>query len=141
MDFFLAKCKAHHLKITPQRIAVYKALKQSGDHPSADTVHKEIKKQFPNISLDTVNRTLLTFSQIHLIDIVEGQGDPRRFESNLDDHHHFYCLGCNRIFDIFDDQLNRINVPETVKKNFTVTGKRLCIKGFCKECRPLENKT
>ena len=136
METFIRHCKAHQLKITPQRVAVYKVLQASTDHPSADRVHRLIKEEFPSISLDTVNRTLLTFAKVGLIDIVEGQGAPRRFESNLEDHHHFYCLGCSRIFDIFDQGLSRIPLPESVEKEFTVTGKRLCIKGYCKECGP-----
>ncbi|MBU1344953.1 MAG: transcriptional repressor [Proteobacteria bacterium] len=134
MELFFTKCKQHHLKITPQRIAVYKALKDAVNHPSADAVHKKIKNEFPNISLDTVNRTLLTFSEINIIAIVEGQGDPRRFDPNLDSHHHFYCLSCNEIFDVYDEALNAIKIPETIENKFTITGKRLCLQGFCNKC-------
>ena len=136
MDFFHRTCKSHHLKITPQRIAVYDALKKNQGHPSADEIHRTVKKVFPHISLDTVNRTLMTFADIHLIDIVEGQGAPRRFEANPAPHHHFYCLGCSAIIDVFDDALDRISIPREIEEKYTITGKRVCIKGFCDKCSP-----
>ena len=139
MDNFYQKCKENNLKITPQRIAIYKALKDSIEHPSAERVRKMIQENFPNISLDTVNRTLLTFSDIQLIDVVEGNGDPRRFEPNLEEHHHFYCMGCNEIFDIFDSEPIHVSLPESIEQSFTITGKRLCLKGFCSRCRQKES--
>jgi len=134
VEEFYSKCRQHGLKITPQRVAVYRILKLSSHHPSADMIHRELKKEYPNISLDTVNRTLVTFAQIQLIDIVEGQGDPRRFDPNLETHHHFYCLGCNEIFDFYDDRLTNIKLPKAIEKKFNITGKRICLTGFCDKC-------
>ena len=134
MKRFYDICKAKHLKITPQRVAVYEMIKHSKAHPSADLVHKKIKEKFPNISLDTVNRTLLTFTEIGIIDVVEGHGDPRRFDPNLDAHHHFYCLGCNSIIDLFDEELNHIRISENISKKYTITSKRVYLKGFCDKC-------
>lgn len=136
MDRFLTVCKAHKLKVTPQRVAVYNALAGSKEHPSADRIHKTLLKEFPNISLDTVNRTLLTFVKIGIIDVVEGHGDPRRFDPNQEEHHHFYCTGCNRITDFHDPDLDQLDLPQDILGKFTITGKRLCLTGFCQDCVP-----
>jgi Fur family peroxide stress response transcriptional regulator len=135
VDRFTQLCKTHGLKVTPQRVAVYKALKKAKDHPCADKIHKQLLTDFPNISLDTVNRTLLTFARIQIIDVVEGQGDPRRFDPNLETHHHFYCLSCNTIIDFHDPDLTHIQLPEDITRSFTITGKRLCLTGYCARCR------
>ena len=135
VERFSQLCRAHGLKVTPQRVAVYKALKKAKDHPCADTIHKQLLADFPNISLDTVNRTLITFARIQIIDVVEGQGDPRRFDPNLEDHHHFYCLSCNSIFDFHDPDLNHIQLPDDITRSFTITGKLLCLTGYCARCR------
>ncbi len=135
MDRFTQQCKAHGLKITPQRLAVYETLKNSKEHPSADRIHKLLLHSFPNISLDTVNRTLITFARIQMIDVVEGQGDPRRFDPNREDHHHFYCLSCNTIFDFHDPDLEQLLLPESITQTCTITGKRLCLTGYCEDCR------
>lgn len=135
MDLFYKKCKANKLKITPQRVAIYKVLTASSAHPNAEQVHREVKKQFPNISIDTVNRTLLTFAGAHMIDVVEGHGDPRRFDSNQKEHHHFYCVSCHKIFDFEADLLERLTLPPDMEKNFLITGKRICLTGYCDQCR------
>ncbi|HKJ97798.1 MAG TPA: Fur family transcriptional regulator [Desulfotignum sp.] len=141
MDRFTRLCKKNGLKITPQRAAVYAALKNSKAHPSADQIHKQLLHRFPNISLDTVNRTLITFARIQIIDIVEGQGDPRRFDPNREEHHHFYCLSCNNIFDFHDPDLDQIPLPEDITQTCTITGKRLCLTGYCKNCHPQTAQT
>lgn len=134
MEKFYEKCKKHQLKITPQRVAVYQAVRSSLAHPSADVIHKNLKKQFPNISLDTVNRTLITFAKVNIIDVVEGHGDPRRFDPNQEEHHHFYCLSCNQIFDFHDVTIDETSIPEEIRKKFTITGKRICLQGYCEKC-------
>ncbi len=137
---FYEKCKRHGLKITPQRTAVYKALMGSRAHPSADAVHQAIKTEFPNISLDTVNRTLITLSDIGVIDVVEGQGGPRRFDPNLELHHHFHCVSCGEITDFYDAALDDVKPPELLEKNCTIIGKRVVFKGYCGKCRTMSQQ-
>ncbi len=140
MDHFYEQCKANNLKITPQRVAVYKVLSSSLSHPSADQIHRELRKEFPNISLDTVNRTLITFAKANMIDVVEGHGDPRRFDPNQESHHHFYCVSCREIFDFHDNTLDTITLSPEIESKFTITGKRICLTGFCDKCRSREDR-
>jgi len=76
LEFFRDKCREHNLKTTPQRTIIYKELYKSKDHPSVDAIFKKARKIFPNISFDTVNRTVLTFAKIGLINVVKGYGEP-----------------------------------------------------------------
>jgi Fur family peroxide stress response transcriptional regulator len=134
-DTFVAICKRNKLKLTPQRIAIYNILLQSNDHPSADSVFHSVQKEFSTISFDTVNRTLLTYSQIGIIDIVEGHGNPRRFDANKDDHHHCYCISCGNIIDFQCKEYDNFNVPDKIKKDFTVLNKRVVLTGLCRKCK------
>ena len=86
VQHFIETCRRHQLKITPQRVAIYRELIQSKQHPTANLMFRTIKKAFPNISFDTVNRTLLTFSEIGVVDVVEGFGGPKRFDPDIGDH-------------------------------------------------------
>jgi Fur family peroxide stress response transcriptional regulator len=135
LDFFTKKCKEHNLKITPQRVTIYKELIKSKNHPSADTVFKEIKKEFPNISFDTVNRTLLTFYNIGLVGLVEGRGSPRRFDANLENHHHFFCIKCGKIIDFTNEEFSALPIPEPISKDFKVIQKRVILNGICSTCK------
>lgn len=135
MDFFRDKCKEHNLKMTPQRVVIYKELSKSKDHPSADMVFKKARKTFPNISFDTVNRTVLTFARIGVVNIVEGYGDPKRFDPDIDSHHHFRCINCNNIIDFHNKSYDNLKIPEEIKRQFIVLKKKVCIEGVCDQCQ------
>ena len=51
IDSFREKCKENNLKITPQRIVIYREMLKSKDHPNAEVLHERIKKIIPDISL------------------------------------------------------------------------------------------
>jgi Fur family transcriptional regulator, peroxide stress response regulator len=131
---FKHKCRANDLKITPQRTAIYIELMKSKDHPSASTIFSKLRKIFPDISFDTVNRTLLTFNAIGIASMVEGYGEPKRFDPNTESHHHFRCMKCNNIIDIHHRYFNDIKIPEEIQRQFTVLNKRVIIEGLCDKC-------
>jgi Fur family peroxide stress response transcriptional regulator len=134
MEFFRKKCRANNLKVTPQRIVIYRELHKSKDHPNAEALHKRIKKIIPDISLDTVNRALLTFSKIGIASIVEGYGEPRRFDPDMENHHHFRCINCNSIIDFEYKPYEDIVVPGDIKKRFSVLNKKILLEGYCDKC-------
>jgi Fur family peroxide stress response transcriptional regulator len=131
---FTEMCKKHQLRVTPQRFAIYREISASKDHPSADMVFQAVRKDYRNISFDTVYRTLVTFKEIGLIDVVEGQGGPKRFDSNMGVHHHFYCLKCNTIVDFYCDDYDRLIIPAEIREKYTVLSKRVILNGLCNRC-------
>jgi Fur family peroxide stress response transcriptional regulator len=133
---FIKICKDRHLKATPQRIAIYQALLHLKTHPTADAIFQIVRKEYPNISFDTVNRTLLTFAGIGLLDVVEIFGGAKRFDPNVTDHHHLHCTQCSQIIDFYDRAYDNLEVPEGVHEQFHVISKRVVLKGICKVCRP-----
>lgn len=138
-NLFAMKCREHRLRVTPQRIAIYKHVIQSKEHPSADTIFQIIKREFPSISYDTVNRTLLTFSKIGVLGIVEGRGEPRRFDPNMSSHHHFHCRRCGTITDFCSDDYDNLQIPRDLEEKFTVLNKRVVLNGICHKCRKEES--
>lgn len=134
MSIFLEKCQENNLKITPQRIAIYKELIRSKDHPSADVIYRKLTRKFPNISLDTVNRTLITFAEIGIAGIVEGSGSPKRFDPNMVNHHHFRCTKCGTIIDFRYELYDNIEIPEEIQRQTTILTKRVVLEGYCNNC-------
>ncbi len=135
MEIFYRRSKEHGLKITPQRTAIYQELLKAKDHPSADMIYRRIAKKIPNISLDTVNRTLLTFSKIGITNVVEGYGQAKRYDPDMDIHHHFRCIQCGSIIDFHSKEYDNISVPEEINKQFTVISKKVVLEGLCSKCR------
>jgi Fur family peroxide stress response transcriptional regulator len=134
MNALRAKCRQSGLKVTPQRMAVYEALLESTEHPCAESVFRQVRKTFPSISLDTVNRTLLTLSDIGAAFVVEGSGDAKRFDANLKIHQHFKCVKCKRILDFHHAAFDSIDIPENLTDRFTVLKKTVYLEGYCELC-------
>jgi Fur family peroxide stress response transcriptional regulator len=134
LDLFSWTSKQYGLKITPQRTAIVQELLKAKDHPTADDIYQRIVKKIPNISFDTVNRTLLTFSKIGLIKVVEGYGQAKQYDPDLGPHHHFRCIRCGRIIDFHNEDYDNIAVPPEISNRFTVTDKKVVLEGFCGQC-------
>jgi Fur family transcriptional regulator, peroxide stress response regulator len=131
---FKAKCKDAGLKVTPQRMATYQALVDSKEHPSADMVYSKVRLTNSNVSFDTVNRTLLTLNEMGVATIVEGSGEPKRYDANLSPHQHFKCVKCRRIIDFHDTDFDDISVPAELEQKFVVLRKSVYFEGVCDIC-------
>lgn len=134
MREFTGKCRSSGLKITPQRTAIYRELLLTDDHPSAEMLYERVKKTFPNISLDTVNRTLLTLNEMGAAFTVEGSGGARRYDGGLHEHQHFKCIKCKRIIDFHHKPFDNIKLPPEISDKFKVLRKSVYLEGICNSC-------
>lgn len=134
LDRFKQICKDHKIKLTPQRMIIYKELISRNDHPSTDMLYQRIQETFPTISFDTVHRTLLTFCNIGVADIVEGTGNPKRFDGILDKHHHFQCVRCKKIIDVYHETYDHLPVPEELQHRCRVLKQTVRFEGVCEAC-------
>ena len=134
IERFEGLCRRAGLRVTPQRLAVYKVLANSKEHPSADSVYQQVRQEIRNISFDTVNRTLISLAEIGAAFVVEGSGDVKRFDGNLESHQHFKCVKCKSIIDFHHEPFNDIELPESVEGQFTVLRKTVLLEGLCSAC-------
>lgn len=134
LDSFRRLSKENGLRVTPQRAAIFLELLRAKDHPAADDVYRRIVKTIPNISFDTVNRTLATFARIGLTKVVEGYGQAKRYDPDMGAHHHFRCVRCACIIDFHNEDYDDIAVPAEFNERFTVTGKKVVLEGLCGRC-------
>lgn len=134
LERFKQACKEHHIKLTPQRMVIYEALIASCDHPSTDMLYQRIREQFPTISFDTVHRTMLTLCDIGVAAIVEGTGNPKRFDGTLEKHHHFQCVRCKKIIDFYHEPFDHLAVPEQLRTTCQVLRRTVRFEGVCQAC-------
>ena len=132
---FTRRCREVGLRVTPQRIAIYRELRASDDHPSAETLHERLKATMPTVSLDTVNRTLLKLAEIGAAFAVEGSGQARRFDAGMHHHQHFRCIKCKRILDFHHAPFDNIQVPSAIARKFKILRKSVYLEGICDKCR------
>jgi Fur family peroxide stress response transcriptional regulator len=133
---FEAKCRRMGLKLTPQRIAVFKALLGTDQHPCAEQVLTSVREVFPNVSRDTIGRSLSTLCDMGVAFAVEGSGDLKRFDADMSDHQHFKCVKCKRIVDFHYKPFDKLATPSSISKKFTVLRKTVYFEGICDFCMP-----
>ena len=134
LEHFKKSLGEANLRLTHQRIAIYKAIVGMKTHPSADDIYQKIKGEFPTISFDTVNRTLLKFTVLGIIRTVESYSGVRRFDPNLDQHHHLHCVRCGKILDYLSSRFDEIILPRKIGQGFKPLGIRVSVNGICADC-------
>jgi Fur family peroxide stress response transcriptional regulator len=132
---FAARCRRGGLAVTPQRLAIIKALLGSREHPRADAIFAAVRMQHPHISLATVHRTLETLCDIGEARKVTTLHDSARYDGNITPHHHVVCVKCRRIRDIEIPRLDRLLAGQSELGEFTVLGSSLEIQALCEDCR------
>lgn len=132
---FIQKCKEHTLSVTPQRLAIYKALINDKSHPNPDSVYNAILPDFPTISLATVYKTLETFEKVGIISVVTPLHETVRYDAEMDHHHHVVCLRCKNVVDIKDPELDKIKIPENISNENQLIDFSIQFNVICSKCR------
>lgn len=135
IHLFREQLKQRGLKVTPQRVAIYEAVAELHNHPTAENIIEYIKTNHPNISVGTVYKVLDSLVENNLLLKVKNEKDIMRYDAVLEHHHHLYCAETDRIEDFEDPQLDHF-ISEYFKKkkikNFKVQDIKLQITGTFK---------
>ena len=127
-------CRAAGLKLTHQRLEIYRELMQAGDHPSVETLFQRVRRRIPTISLDTVYRTLSMLEQYGLVRKIQASGGFARFEKQFARHHHLLCRKCQELTDVAWDALDALPLPGELAAWGTIEEKNLVLEGVCRKC-------
>lgn len=127
-------CRSQGLRMTNQRLEILRAIDGVTDHPSAETVHSRVRERAPNISLDTVYRTLATFEQYGLVLSVPGDAGQQRFDPNTHPHHHMVCVRCKAIEDLDWPEVGGDCLPERVREWGRACDVQVVVRGVCRRC-------
>lgn len=135
---FADHCRRNGVPVTPQRLAIIRALLSSAEHPTADVVYEAVRREQPHISLATVHRTLELFCEISEARKVTVLHDSARYDGNVTPHHHIVCVRCRRIRDVEIPDVERVlDVCENLG-DFRVLGTSVEILAVCEECSRAE---
>ena len=119
------------IKASHQRLKILDYLANNPVHPTADKVLEALKDEMPTLSKSTVYKTLNTFVEKGVLRELTIEVNEIRYEYNLQDHGHFKCNECGKVFD-FSYSFDVDNIEEL--KGFRIDDKNIYLKGLCKEC-------
>lgn len=134
LDQLKQLCNEAGIKLTHQRLEIFRELMSVCDHPSAELIHKRIHKKLPTIAIDTVYRTLATFDELGLVKKLHIMNERTLFDTNVTIHHHFICTHCKKVNDIYWSDFDNSTLPEVVKGMGKVQSRHLEIHGVCNDC-------
>jgi Fur family transcriptional regulator, peroxide stress response regulator len=134
MDRFFAAHRESGLPVTSQRRAVFEAIQDRTDHPTAEQLYRAVRDQLPQVSRMTVHRILAAFVSLDLVARTCHPGSAARFDPKVHQHHHLVCMKCGRIIDIEDSRLNRIRWPAVKAGEFQIQDYNIYFRGRCGRC-------
>ena len=129
------RCQELGMRVTNQRVEIFREVASSSEHPDAETVYERVKQRLPNISFDTVYRTLASLEDMNMIFRVDNLLPKARFDADRRPHNHFLCIKCGEVYDIFPEDGYKIEIPENSKKFGEIKDVNLQVRGICNKCR------
>jgi Fur family peroxide stress response transcriptional regulator len=141
MQRFDQVCRSAGVKITHQRLEIFRHVAQSGQHPDAGAVLQGVRERIPTISLDTVYRTLWMLTDLGLITMLGPNRERARFDANLSRHHHFVCRRCGLIRDFYSDAFDELQLPKAVAAIGLVETTHVEAEGVCRACSSQNEET
>ena len=133
VDELVRRCRESGLNVTPQRLAVYRALLESDDHPSPETLYQRVRKTMPTLSLATIYKALEALERLGVVEQVATSSDTKRFDANDEHHHHLVCTRCQKVVDLYDERFDALAAPRQLA-GFVVQTLSVQVKGVCASC-------
>ena len=122
---------------TRQRRLVLDAVRARADHPCADEIYLDVRREDNKISRGTVYRNLNILAESGEITHVKVPSADR-YDLRRERHYHCFCVSCGAVFDApvsYREEYDRKVEEET---GFQVLRHRTIFEGLCPQCRAQE---
>jgi Fur family ferric uptake transcriptional regulator len=117
---------------TRQRRAIQEAISEAGAPVSPKEILALAQTRLEGLGMATVYRTLRLLADAGVIQQVEIPGESPRYEiAGKAHHHHFYCRGCGRVFEVDGCPGD---FAELAPRGFALDGHELVLFGLCDRC-------
>ena len=134
MERFVETCRAKGMKVTHQRMEVFRELAGTEEHPDAEAIYQSVRRRVPAISRDTVYRTLASLEEQGIVRKAEILYNKARYDANMDRHHHFVCTECGLVRDFYSKALNELPIPKAASALGRVESTHVQLRGLCSTC-------
>lgn len=125
----------NNVRTSKKRDAMLALLQSTHCHPGADRVYRELKVQYPDLSLGTVYRNLNHLCQRGLIRRVGTVNGQERYDGMITPHSHFICDRCGAILDLPEHSPGRDWLDAAgAQYGFQAESCELIVRGLCRDC-------
>lgn len=102
---------------------------------TVDDIYTKAKIQYPMLSPATVYRNMEQMVDAGLLTSLDLGGAPVKYDTNLDEHHHFICKECGKVIDLYLKDFNYdIDDDKSPLGEIKVDSTQLYLHGVCGDC-------
>lgn len=132
--------KENGYKLTEQRKVILRTLiEYHEEHLSPDDIFVITSKNFPDIGIATIYRTLQLFEELEIVYKVDFNDGYSRYELKLGAeehrHHHLLCLKCGKVIEVKVDLLDSLEKEIESQESFTIVDHNVKFYGYCSDCK------
>ena len=110
------KLRSAGLRPTRQRVALAQLLFGNGHrHVTAESLYEQAKTVNISVSLATIYNSLHQFTEAGLLREIVLNSQRCYFDTNTDNHHHFFCEETNTLEDISSEDVILLKLPAAPK--------------------------
>lgn len=121
-------------KHSRQRDMIMAFLMGRKDHPTADVVYMNVRKELPNISLGTVYRNLTLLADTGEIRRLRVGDGVDHFDADISPHYHFVCTECGSVIDLEMGNIDTIQDIAGAGFDGRIAGHVTYFYGSCGSC-------
>lgn len=114
-----------------KRTLIYNYLMTKKNHPTVETIYKELLPTSPSLSKTTVYNVLNLFLEKELVQAINIEGNELRYDADVRTHGHFKCDSCGRVFDF---EINEAQFPKISLEGFVAKKVHYYVDGLCATC-------
>ncbi len=122
-------------KLTRQREAVLRAIREREDHPTANEIFEAARRILPAISFATVYNSLRYLREEGLVREISFGDSASRYDGVLERHDHAICSTCGRLVDFEMTEAADLMRAAARKSRFKAESVHLTLIGLCPDCR------
>lgn len=126
-----AALRQKNIHLSHQRLKILEYLIQGDLHPTAEKIYADLRPELSTLSKTTVYNTLKLMEEEGLIRALTIEDNEIRYDIILEDHGHFKCPSCGRIynFSIDTDSLYSEDL-----EGFDIQVRNVYFIGVCPRC-------
>jgi len=121
-------------RVTPQRLAIHRALRKLDRHASAEEVRDTVDEWLPGVSTPTVYATLELLDELGLARRVGPVGGRVLFDPRVDGHAHLVCVTCGEVSDLETGVDTRAALREAQRSGYSGARAGVVVTGVCRSC-------
>lgn len=131
-EYLIAELKKNNIRMSHQRLKVLEYLSWNKNHPTVDEIFHELKKEVPTLSKTTIYNTLKTLEGANLVKVINVEDNEARYDTKVEDHGHFKCSSCGKVFDF---ELDFESIIPIGLQGFKIEKRDVYYKGLCPNCK------